>query len=190
VPSSDGDAGGGPKAFGFSFDPAVAAIAVAAAVALYVLIFVLPTHPMYSPGKRLWYVYLGLSIATACLIYVDAENTNTKLEFEGVPTFTPLHWFGLVLVAWPIGFPLYFVSRSHFGQMMVVRAGLACAAGLVFLMLLSIIVIWARSRSVYQSSSTSGPLKMDGQTIRIPRTATRQGDVLVISSGTQVIYPH
>ena len=176
------------KAFGWSFDPVIAAICVVGLVALYVLIFVLPTHPFYFPLQRLFYAYVGVSIATACLVYVDAKNLDTKLEYEGLPEITPLHWFLLTLFMWPIGFPLYMLARAKFGDNTIMRAGLGTAALLLFLMLTSCVVISVRNHSVYKAPEVQGKpeLKVNGQVVSTPSIARPQ-PMVIISSGTQVI---
>lgn len=178
------------KAFGQSFDPIRATLWILGAIGVYALVFVLPTHPVHFPMRRLMYAYLGLVMATACLVYVDADNLRTKLDIDGVPEFTAFHWFLLTLFLWPIGFPLYLLARAQFGDLQLVRFGLIGAGVLLVIIVLSFTVVTIRTRSFYRSASMHGnhELKLNGLTISTPATQTgRKPPVIVISSGTQVI---
>lgn len=178
------------KAFGQNFDPIKASIWIIGAIALYVAIFVLPVHPVHFPMRRLVYAYLGVIMATACLVYVDAENLGTKLDIEGVPELSPLHWFLITLFLWPIGFPAYLLARAQFGQLKLVRIGLVSAGVLLVVIVLSFTVITIRNSSFYRTAASSNAkrqLKLNGQTISTPATTDKKVPVIVISSGTQVI---
>jgi hypothetical protein len=174
-------------AFGWKFDPIVCAVWIVGFVAIYVLLFILPVHPVHFPLRRLWYVYLGLIVSSACLVFIDAENLDTKLEIAGVPEFTSWHWFLLTLLAWPVGFPLYLLARAQFGQLALIRAGMGAAGTFCLLAILSIIVISSRSARFYKATAASSKptLTIHGQPVTTPNAA--KPGIVIISSGTQVI---
>ena len=183
-PGTDSENEGRAEAFGWKFNAAILSVWLVATVTVYVLLFVLPVHPMYSPGGRLWYIYLGMAIATACLIYLDADSLGTKLDVPGFPRLRPMHWFLLVFLAWPIGYPLYFLLRSQAGQLLLVRIALGVAAAALLSMLLAMIVISSRSRSIYGAGGSWGTeMKVHGQTI--PKGG--KGELLLVTTGAQVI---
>jgi hypothetical protein len=179
------------SAFGWSFNPIEVAIWIVAAVGIYVLLFVLFTHPVHLPLRRLFYAYIGLSLSTACLIFVDAENLDTKVDVEGFPELTALHWLLLTLFLWPVGFALYMLARAQFGEVKLIRAGLASGGAVLLLMLLSATVAGIRSSAFFRSSRTNSAaeVRVNGQPVSSAGLVTnaKKSPVLIISSGTQVI---
>lgn len=185
------DSGKNAAAFGWNFNPVQVAVGVVIAVAIYVVFFVLFAHPVHLPLRRLFYSYVGLSLSTACLVFVDAENLGTKVDVEGFPELTAVRWFLLTLCLWPVGFILYLLARAQFGEVKLIRAGLISSGIMVTLIVVSGIVAGVRS-SIFFRSSRPPPgavVRINGEAVS-PSTLASSGKrtpVLIISSGTQVI---
>lgn len=189
--SADGPPAGLASAFGWSFNPIHGVLAAVGVIAVYVLLFVLFTHPLYLPMRRLIFACFSLSLSTASLIFVDAENLGTKLDVEGLPEMTALHWFLLTLLLWPVGFGLYMLARAQFGEVRLSRLALASGAGLLGLMVVACVVIEIRSSLFFRSAlpRVVQDVRVNGQPIQGTATAAAgsKSPVIVISSGTQVI---
>lgn len=150
---------GKAAAFGVTWDPVIAALWILALGILYALVFILPLAPMHSPLIRLVFLYAAVSFSTAAMVFIDcaiADPDDSPIDSpDDRFNYTPARWFAFVLLAWPLGFPLYFWNKAR--QYPDRSSGVALAEAAIFV--LAFLLTWAIvGARYYAESSITGPM--------------------------------
>lgn len=160
----------GAVAFGFAWNPAKTAVAILAFALLYALAFILPLDPAHHPLTRLAVLFACLSLATASMVFVDCDLLGIADDRRpDARQLTPLQWFVVVAVAWPIGFPLYAWRRTKLRPDATSYAALAGAA--VFLVTAAVMWMLLAARPEHAapggstSASATAPLQINGTVV-------------------------
>lgn len=99
------------KVFGMHFEPMKAALWFVAIMVLYMLVFIAPLDPILSPLRRLFCLGAVTSLVSALLVWIDYGQISSRLPNKH--SLGGLGWASVVLIAWPVGFPLYVAARSR-----------------------------------------------------------------------------
>lgn len=169
------------SAFGFSFNPAITAICFICAAIIWLLIFVLPTHPSLGPIARLFWVTLSVIVTSAVLVFIDSDQMDMYEKTSGKWKLMPMQWLGFVLVAWPVAIPIYFRTRKSVGPANISKAGEYSSLAYSFVFLLVAIIASSRADLLSPDLDFHEHVKVNQQPLNL---TSKRPTVLTLRSAT------
>lgn len=83
-----------------------------------------------DPARVLVWVLLGAIGITAILGAVESERCK-HTEYSPMNPFTPLNWFFVMALIWPLGYPAYMHQRHYYGLEKRLGSGLLVMLALI-----------------------------------------------------------